>query len=403
MSGTVTGPLFSFKENRNNSKNNAINSMGNAVASKMKPTIGYLTTDWAWGTDPLQPNGCAWYRCVTPGAELEKRGWVCGVGVPGFNPKDGFGMITGSNKAVHGWDIIVLKLVMHKDVLAGLDRAEEMGQKIVVDVDDFFDGLSPTNRAYEATDPKNNPDNNREIYAEIIRRAFAVICSTQFLFDYYSKIHKNVFLVRNGIDLQRYKSLYYRHKRRQTTGSNKATIGWVGATPWRSGDLELLSGFMGDYILANNYNIRFHHSGDLPNSPSAAEQLRIDKKFVTTSHLVPIADYPTLFKSIDIGVVPLTDIPFNHAKSFIKGLEYAASGIPFIASPSPEYEFLFDAGIGRIASTEEEWIYHFEELRNSGIRKDEAEINIEKLEDFSIQKRGDDWDATMRFILEQSM
>jgi hypothetical protein len=59
--------------------------------------------------------------------------------------------------------------------------------------------------------------------------------------------------------------------------------------------------------------------------------------------------------------------------------------------------------VGRIASTQEEWIYHFNELRDLAIRKDEAQINIEKLEDFSIEKRGDDWDATMRFILEQSM
>jgi hypothetical protein len=380
-----------------------IRSVGHDVKKTTKPTVGYLTTDWAWGTDPLQPNGCAWYRCVLPGTELEKRGWVCGVGIPGFNQKDGFGMITGSSKAIHGWDIVVMKLVMHKDVLAGLDRAQEMGQKIVVDVDDFFDGLSPTNRAYEATDPKIHPDNNREIYAEIIRRSFAVICSTQFLFDYYSKIHKNVFLVRNGIDLQRYKSLHYANKRRQTARPNRVTIGWVGATPWRSGDLELLSGFMGNYVLANNKNVRFHHSGHLPDSPSAASQLGIDEKFVTTNCLVPIGEYPNLFNGIDIGIVPLTDIPFNDAKSFIKGLEYAASGIPFISSPTAEYKFLFDAGIGRIASTQEEWIYHFNELRDLAIRKDEAKINIEKLEDFSIQKRGDDWDATMRFILEQSM
>jgi hypothetical protein len=385
-----------------------MNSLQKTKSSHLKkisnaPTVGYLTTDWAWGTDPLQPNGCAWYRCVLPGMELEKRGWVVGVGVPGFNEKDGFGMVTGAGKAVHGWDIIVLKLIMHKDALEALDRADELGQKIVVDVDDFFDGLSPTNRAYDATDPSKNLENNREIYAEIIRRSFAIICSTQFLFDYYSKIHKNVFLVRNSIDLHRYQFILNMNKKRQTARPNRTTIGWVGATPWRSGDLELLSGFIGNYILANNQKVRFHHSGHLPDSPTAAGQLGIDTRFVTTDYLTPIGDYPKIFNNIDIGIVPLTDIPFNHAKSFIKGLEYAAAGIPFIASPVPEYKFLFDSGIGRVASTPEEWIYHFNELRDVGIRKEEAKINIEKLEDFSIQKRGDDWEATMRFILEQSM
>ena len=366
------------------------------IQNNPNPTIGYLTTDWAWGTDPLQPNGCAWYRCVLPGTQLEKRGWVCGVGVPGFSERDGFGMVTGTGKAVHGWDIIVFKLIMQREVLDKMDTAIEMGQKIVVDVDDFFDGLEPTNRAYSVTDPSNNPTNNREIYSEIIKKSFAIITSTKFLFDYYSKIHKNVFLVRNSIDIERY-SLPSRQRR----NFHKPKIGWVGATPWRSGDLEELSGFIGTYIQKNN--IRFHHSGHVANSPTAAEQLGIDPKYVSLNSLSPISEYPKLFSQIDIGIVPLRDVPFNHAKSFIKGLEYAAAGIPFVASPSTEYELLFDAGIGRIAKNDDEWIYHFDELLNKQLREDEAKINKELLKEFSIQKRADDWEATMRFILEQEM
>ena len=37
-----------------------------------KPTIAFITGDWSWGTDPLQPNGCAWYRCKLPLDELKK-------------------------------------------------------------------------------------------------------------------------------------------------------------------------------------------------------------------------------------------------------------------------------------------------------------------------------------------
>lgn len=366
------------------------------IQSDVKPTVGFLTTDWAWGTEPLQPNGCAWYRCVLPGVELEKRGWVCGVGIPAFNDRDGFGMVTGHGKAVHGWDIIVFKLIMHKDALDNLSRAQDMGQKIVVDVDDFFDGLEPTNRAYEATDPLKYPDNNREIYAEIIRRSFAVITSTQFLFDYYSKIHNNVFLIRNGIDMNRYQNIN-RHRRQH----HKTKIGWVGATPWRSGDLEILSPFMNNYLVSRN--VRFHHSGHVGGGNSLPEKMKLDPRLVTLSNLCPISDYPKLFGPIDIGLVPLNDVPFNHAKSFIKGLEYAAAGIPFIASPAPEYEYLFDMGIGRIARDESDWMYHLDELLNKDLRKDEAELNKEKLTAFSMSTMGNSWDQTMKFILEQEM
>ena len=104
---------------------------------------------------------------------------------------------------------------------------------------------------------------------------------------------------------------------------------------------------------------------------------------------------------MDIGIVPLSNIPFNHAKSFIKGLEYAAAGVPFISSYSPEYQYLADNGIGRIANTQDEWMRHFDELKNLQVRRDEIAHNYELLENFTMEKRGADWDATFRHILEK--
>jgi glycosyltransferase involved in cell wall biosynthesis len=117
---------------------------------------------------------------------------------------------------------------------------------------------------------------------------------------------------------------------------------------------------------------------------------------------VPINIYPKLFKEIDIGIVPLTNIPFNHAKSFIKGLEYAAAGVPFVASYSPEYQYLADNGIGRIANNQEEWIYHLDQLRDIQTRRDEIEHNYEMLKNFSMEARADDWEAVMTEIREKS-
>jgi hypothetical protein len=363
------------------------------VPSK-KPTIGYMSHDWSWGTNPLQPNGCTWYRCTLPGQELNKRGWVTAVGLPGFNPDKGFGILTEDRKqAIHGWDIVFFKLIMSKQALEVIPEAKKMGQKIVVDIDDWFEGLAPTNRAFMATDPKLHPDNNREIYAEIIEQADAVITSTQFLFDFYSQKRNNVFLVRNGIDTDRW-------KRRHARPGYPLRLGWVGATPWRSGDLEILQPFIGDYLRTRG--MKFHHSGHTDNgAPKAATQLGISENIVKTLPLVPISHYPNLFLPIDIGIVPLNNVPFNHAKSFIKGLEYAAAGVPFVASWSPEYEYLSEKGIGRIAKTEEEWIYHLDELKSPRKRRDEIEYNLEMLKEFSMDKRGDDWDATMRYILEK--
>lgn len=184
-------------------------------------TIGFLTLDWAWGTKPLQPNGCAWYRCLLPMRELEKFGWRVGMGFPQINDQYGFGVVLGDKQAVHGWKIVVLKLIMLGDVADAIPAAQKAGQKIVVDVDDFFEELAPTNRAYETTDPNRDPKNNRQHYLRTIEMADAVITSTPFLYEYYSKKRKNVFLVRNGIDLGRW-------TRRKDKAHMIPTIGWVG-------------------------------------------------------------------------------------------------------------------------------------------------------------------------------
>jgi hypothetical protein len=196
-------------------------------------------------------------------------------------------------------------------------------------------------------------------------------------------------MVRNGIDTDRW-------KKKQFKTNRKLRIGWVGATHWRSNDLEQLSSFMGKYV--KQKNIMFHHSGHNPNAPDAYELLGVQKELSQVTAMAPILDYPQLLTPIDIGIIPLNNIEFNHAKSFIKGLEYAAAGVPFVSSYSPEYQYLADNGIGRVARNEKEWIYHLDELLNPQKRLDEINENYSLLHKFSMDARGDDWDATMRFI-----
>lgn len=355
-------------------------------------TISFLTYDWSPGTKPLQPNGCAWYRCYLPMKELEKFGWRVGMGFPRYNDDHGYGLIVAKDKAVHGWNILVFKLVMRKEIAEKVKIAQAMGQKIVVDIDDFFEGLEPTNRAYAATDPKLNPDNNRDHYIKMIYEADAVITSTPFLYDYYSQHRDNVFLVRNGVDIQRW-------KRRKDMAKRNPVVGWVGATPWRSSDLEILKPYFGKYISKNK--LKFHHSGHTREAPLASDQAGVKHIDSTIMPMAPILDYPKLFPPIDVGIVPLNNVPFNHAKSFIKGLEYAAAGVPFIATGLPEYQYLADMGVGRIANTPAEWEYHLNELLDPTMRKDDALVNYEVVRDvFSMEQRGKDWNEVMTRILE---
>lgn len=358
------------------------------------PTIAFLTYDWSFGVKPLQPNGCGWYRCYLPMKQLKEHGWESGIGLPGFSPEHAFGILLPEEKAIHGWDIVVLKLIMLERFVDHVKRARELGQKIVVDIDDHMEGLEETNLAYKTTNPDANPKNNRDHYVSIMEQADALITSTPFLYDFYKEKYpeKPIFMVRNGIDIERW------NMRKDHKGW-LPTFGWVGATPWRSGDLETLNPFFGEFL--KQKHLKFHHAGNIINAPTAAQQIGIDKRLCTVEPMKTMLGVPELYRKMDVGIVPLRNVPFNHAKSYLKGLENAAAGIPFIASGGlPEYQLFADAGVGRIANTPDEWIGHMTELLNPKTRLEERTKNREIIsEQFSMKQRGYDWDEVFRKIL----
>jgi hypothetical protein len=76
----------------------------------------------------------------------------------------------------------------------------------------------------------------------------------------------------------------------------------------------------------------------------------------------------------------------------LKGLEYVAAGIPFIATPTEEYRLLAAAGIGRLAETPDEWRDHATALLDPVTRKQEADRQraIAK-ERFDMSGMGEAW------------
>jgi hypothetical protein len=175
----------------------------------------------------------------------------------------------------------------------------------------------------------------------------------------------------------------------------KPVLGWVGHMDQRAGDIETLRAWLPSFL--DEHDLQFHHSGHLDSEPSFAEVAGIDPARVTTSPPRKINDYLRDSFSFDIGLVPMADIPFNHAKSFLKGLEYAGSGIPFVAQNLPEYRLLAESGLGRVAATPEEWVQHLRELLEFKTRKREAAMNLAAVKrDHTIAARADEWRAVLQ-------
>jgi glycosyltransferase involved in cell wall biosynthesis len=243
-------------------------------------------------------------------------------------------------------------------------KAVEAGQILVNDVDDWFWGLHPENAAFKATNPEINRYANIDYYKEIILLCGAVVVSTEYLATQVQAWDRNlrVVVIPNGVDVRLFP------KRRQRAVD--PVIGWAGSTAHRSGDLEILRGPFAN--LSRRHGQRFHHTGHNPGFPSFEKQTGVSRSDLTLTPMLAPHEYPHGL-NFDIGVIPLVDVPFNHAKSNIKGLEFAAAGIPFVASPLPEYVRLSEEyGIGRLAKTDRDWVRHLKELRDYDLRVSEG-------------------------------
>ena len=94
---------------------------------------------------------------------------------------------------------------------------------------------------------------------------------------------------------------------------------------------------------------------------------------------------------MEIGLVPLRQTPFNFAKSAIKGMEYAAAGVPFVAEATPEYQWFHDLGAGRVAKKPAHWNAALKALLDPETRRTEALQNRAVVEQLDIEKCWPNW------------
>ena len=346
------------------------------------PSVAWITPDFATQVDPPQPNGCAWYRMVLPSRQLAAMGWETAVGMPAIAPGEGIGVAHGEG-GFFGFDISVLKLLMHEETPRLMKAMQARGEHVVIDIDDFHFGLHEDNIAYASTDPHRSPKNNRAFYEVAIRTADTVVVSTAFLADFYQRRVRDVRIVRNAVDTERFTVVEQ---------PEDPVFGWVGGTMWRSGDIELLREWLPAFV--DDHGVQVHHAGHIPGD-SRHFGIRAGLKRVSTKPMTLISDYPNLL-TMSVGLVPLNRIPFSEAKSNLKGLEYAAAGIPFIATPTEEYRLLAETGVGRLAESPDEWRDHATELLDRQVRIEEGtRIRAIVEREWDMSRRGPEWDIAI--------
>jgi hypothetical protein len=370
--------------------------------------IGFGSTDWG-DHHQYQPGGCTYIRCMIPASGLSEIGHEVVVGEIGWKEGEGFvivhpseklraqelGVIKKYDQCFDKLDVIILKLFMHKDAKEYIKKAQAYGQTVIIDTDDHFEQLPSDNLAFHTTDPKNSPDNNRKFLIETYPIADGIITSTKFLEQKSLKYNKTVHRVPNSLNPQNF------YVRQDFSGWNP-TIGWVGIMLWRVDDIKEVGAALKTVI--EEHDMKFHHSGIVLNNPNwFAEAAGFSPERMTGYVGSRPEYYGNLFMPIDIGVVPLTNNPFNEAKSNLKGLEYALSGVPFIASNTQEYSDLADLGCGRIAKKPRDWVKHIKELRDPEVREAERIKNYEIVsKNFNIWLMKYKWSEAIELIHMQT-
>jgi glycosyltransferase involved in cell wall biosynthesis len=337
-----------------------------------------------------------------PASALNERGFFAVVGETIGRKQSGEVIVRSSDGVDYdGLDIVVFQRWMSPQAAEVFNMAKSTGQVIINDLDDWYEGLSPSNQAFRASHPRfgltnefgaplNRSDarrigdarlfrENRNFYKESLKASSALTVSTPFLRNNL-RVPCPIYVIPNCIDLDRF---FVKQQ------SNVPTIGWVGSTMYRSGDLEILKGIIGPFC--KKHDLTFHHSGHVDGYPAAASLLGIDPNRVTTSPMESIYNYPSLLTKFDVGVIPLVDTNFNTSKSAIKGMEMAAAGVPFVASRSESYADLSSEGIGLTSRRHHQWIKLLESLIDKNRRVQLAEEGRSLLKSRDIAQNWSNW------------
>ncbi len=341
--------------------------------------VGFATHDWSRSVlDPLgRPvmGGSGHIRIGQYIKVLQSLGHECCLGILAHNRMTHtFGIHSWDGNDYFDCDVIVMQRYMHMQVLPDMKDAQSTGQIILQDIDDWYWGLSEKNSAYETSLPALNPSENVNWYRNIVEQSDGVIASTPFLAKKMEQWNENTLLHTNHVNREKYKT------RRIHKDKPKMVVGWMGSTAHRSGDLEILK----PYSNQISKFATWHHTGHMPipNTPVFEKEIGVSGGIVTKSPFLPPYDLHKGFL-FDAGIVPLTDIPFNHAKSYIKGLEYACGGVPFVASYSPQYEELVEKhGIGLLARSPNDYIRLLKDLTDIDYRQEQSDKAWKKVKKF---------------------
>jgi hypothetical protein len=236
-------------------------------------------------------------------------------------------------------DVAVFQRVCRRDIVDCIPSWQRQGTAVVMDVDDLLSAVDPGNPAFAAYHPSSAAENWHHL-ERACRMADMVTVSTPALAEHYGR-HGRVRVLRNCVPE------WYLRVDTKTVAGTHPVLGWAGRVEVHAADLAVVGPAVAQAL--RQTGATFRAVGD----EATLTALGVRGEVVP---FMPFAEYPAEVARLDVGMAPLADTAFNRGKSALKPLEMAALGVPFVASPLPEYARLAELGAGYLASRPRHWL-----------------------------------------------
>lgn len=192
----------------------------------------------------------------------------------------------------------------------------------------------------------------------ICRLSTTVIVNSTPIEAFARQYNRNVWKIPSMVDTDRYQYIA-----RDPSEKKQTCVGWSGSNSTTL-NLQVVSPVL--QALSARDDCSIHLLG-----PTSVNLPGVDFTVQPWSGETEVQD----LRQLDIGLVPVADIPWNHWKFFYKVVQYMALGIPPVCTPIGSNVEVIEHGVtGFLAESPAEWLGALERLvTDAGLRADMSE------------------------------